>query len=207
MRYHRIPDETIRRLPVYLRGVFALAEEGHQTVSSQHLSSFLGINPWQIRKDFSYFGDFGIPGVGYEVGILHKRIRKILYLDSRHDAVLVGVGNLGSAVLAYQGFGAYGLKIVAAYDCDRKKIGKTVNGIPISDMSEIGRLKRRGVDLGIITVPRDAAQSVAEQLVQAGIRGILSFSSQRLILPRKIKVIDIDIAMDLARLPYYMSAG
>ena len=207
MRYHKIPDETVRRLPIYLREVLVLSEKGHEKVSSKRLAEFLGINPWQIRKDFSYFGDFGTPGVGYDTSKLQKKISKILRLDNSHKAVLVGVGNLGSAVMAYGEFGTYGLDIVAAFDKDHKKIGKTKNNITIEDVSKISSIKRRKVDLGIIAVPAEDAQAVADDLVKAGVKGILNFSTRHIVVQKKIKVISIDIAMDLARLPYYMSVS
>ena len=128
MRYRRIPDETVKRLPVYLRGVLAFAEHGCKDISSKRLAQFVGTKPWQIRKDFSYFGEFGKPGVGYETSKLAKHISKILHLNSGHNAALIGVGNLGSALLAYGGFKKYGFKIVAAFDQDKKKIGKKKNG-------------------------------------------------------------------------------
>lgn len=207
MRYHKIPDETVRRLPIYLREVLVLSEKGHEKVSSKRLAEFLGINPWQIRKDFSYFGDFGTPGVGYDTSKLQKKISKILRLDNSHKAVLVGVGNLGSAVMAYGEFGTYGLDIVAAFDKDHKKIGKTKNNITIEDVSKISSIKRRKIDLGIIAVPAEDAQAVADDMVKAGVKGILNFSTRHIVVQKKIKVISIDIAMDLARLPYYMSAS
>ena len=207
MRYHRIPDETIRRLPTYLRGVVILSEKGLTKVSSKRLAEFLGVNPWQIRKDFSYFGDFGTPGIGYDTAKLRRQISKILRLDSNHRAVLVGVGNLGSALMAYNGFSKYGLDIVAAFDRDPRKIGRGKNNITIEDVSRISEIKKRKADLGIIAVPAEEAQVVADELVKAGIKGILNFSPRHIVVPKKVKVISIDIAMDLARLPYYMPSG
>ena len=184
-----------------------MSEAGQQSISSQDLADFLGANPPQIRKDFSYFGDFGTPGVGYKVENLAKQIKKILKLDVVHKAALVGVGNLGSVVMAYQGFRIYGFDIAAAFDIDSKKIGKKVNTITIENASNIRTLKKRKIDIGIITVPRGAAQETAEALVKAGTKGILNFSPCYIIVPKKIKVITVDIAMDLARLPYYMPAS
>ena len=207
MRYHKIPDETIRRLPVYLRGLLFLSKEGQQSISSRDLADFLGANPSQIRKDFSYFGGFGTPGVGYKVEKLAKQIEKILKLDITQKAALVGVGNLGSVVLAYQGFRIYGFDIAAAFDTDSKKIGKKLNNITIEDVSNLWTLKRRKINIGIITVPRDAAQETADALVKAGVKGILNFSPCYITVPKKVKVVTIDIAMDLARLPYYMPAS
>jgi redox-sensing transcriptional repressor len=207
MRYHRIPDEAVRRLPIYLRGLLFLAEQGQQSVSSKDLADFLGVNPWQIRKDFSYFGDFGTRGVGYEIEKLTKQIKKILKLDVGRKTALVGVGNLGLAVLAYPSFVIYGFDIAAAFDTDPKKIGRKVNNITIENASKLQTLRRRKVDLAIIAVPRDAAQETADALVKAGVKGILNFSPCYITVPKRVKVISIDIAMDLARLPYYMRAS
>ncbi len=207
MRYHKIPDETIRRLPIYLRGLLSSSEQGQERVSSKDLADFLGVSPWQIRKDFSYFGDFGTRGVGYKTEKLTKEIKKILKLDAAHKVALVGVGNLGSAVLAYPGFRPYGLEIAAAFDTDTRKIGKKLGGVVVEDISKIGTLRRRKVDLGIIAVPLGAAQETANALVKAGVKGILNFSPCHIAVPKKVKVITIDIAMDLARLPYYVPAS
>ncbi|TFG50668.1 MAG: redox-sensing transcriptional repressor Rex [Candidatus Brocadiia bacterium] len=206
MRYHKIPDEAIRRLPVYLRCVFLLSGKGHQEVSSDTLSEFLGIKSWQIRKDFSYFGDFGRPGVGYDTAKLQKQLSRILRLDRVHKAALVGVGNLGSAILAFRGFSRYNLKIDAAFDSDPHKIGKKRSGVIVENVSTIDSLNKRGIDLGIIAVPEEAAQKAAEDLIKGGVRGILNFSSQHIVAPKKVKIRNIDIAMDLASLPYYMPA-
>jgi redox-sensing transcriptional repressor len=204
MRYHKIPDETIRRLPVYLRGLLFLSEEGYKSVSSQKLADFLGLNAWQIRKDFSYFGAFGTPGVGYKIDKLVKQVKKILKLDVLKKAALVGVGNLGSAVLAYPGFGIYDFRVAAAFDNDPKKIGRKIENLTIEDASKLQTLKKRKISLAIIAVPRDSAQKTADALVKAGVKGILNFSPCHITVPKKVKVITIDIAMDLARLPYYI---
>ena len=207
MRYSRIPDETIRRLPVYLRGLLFLREQGQKNISSQALADFIGADSSQIRKDFSYFGEFGIPGVGYDIEKLAKEIKKILKLDIVQKVALVGVGNLGSAVLAYMGFRTYGFDIAAAFDIDPKKIGRKVNNILVEDVSRITTLKRRKINLAILAVPADAAQQTADTLVEAGIKGILKFSPSYITVPMKVKVISIDIATDLARLPYYIRGG
>ncbi len=207
MRYHKIPDETIRRLPIYLRGLLFSSEQGQESISSRNLADLLGVNPWQIRKDFSYFGDFGTPGVGYNVENLAKQIEKILKLDVVHKVALVGVGNLGLVVLAYPGFKIYGFDVAAAFDIDSKKVGRKVKNITIEDASNLGTLKKRKINLAIIAVHRDAAQETADALVKAGIKGILNFSPCYITVPKKVKVITIDIAMDLARLPYYMPAS
>jgi len=207
MRYHKIPDEAVRRLPIYLRGLLFSSEQGQESISSRNLADLLGVNPWQIRKDFSYFGDFGTPGVGYNVEKLAKQIEKILKLDVVHKVALVGVGNLGLVVLAYPGFRIYGFDIAAAFDIDSKKVGRKVKDITIEDASNLRTLRKRKINLAIIAVHRDAAQETADALVKAGVKGILNFSPCYITVPKKVKVITIDIAMDLARLPYYMPAS
>ncbi len=181
-----------------------LSEQRQQSISSRDLADCLGVNPWQIRKDFSYFGNFGTPGVGYDIKKLIKQIDKILKLDVGHKAALVGVGNLGSAVLAYPGFQTYGFEIVAAFDSDPKKIGRKTNNITVEKLSKIQSLKKRNIGLAILAVPSKAAQQVAEVLVKAGVKGILNFSPCHIAIPKNVKVISIDIANDLARLPYYI---
>ena len=207
MRYHRIPNETVHRLPIYLRGLLRLSEQGQQSVSSRSFADLVNVNPWQIRKDFSYFGDFGTRGVGYSIDKLEKHIRKILRLDVVNKTALMGVGNLGSAVLAYPGFKTYGFYITAAFDNDPEKIGNTIESIEIEDVSKICTLRERDVHLAIVAVPGSAAQQIADALVGAGVKGILNFSPVHVIVPKKVKVITIEIAMDLARLPYYMPAS
>jgi len=207
MRYHKIPDETVRRLPIYLRGLMLSATRGREHISSQSLADFVGVNSWQIRKDFSYFGDFGTPGVGYNIEGLAKQIKKILRLDVVRKAALVGVGDLGSALLAYPGFRTYGLDIVAAFDVDAEKIGSAVSGVEIENITRIATLQERGISLGIVAVPHTAGQFIADKLVEAGVRGILNFAPCKIDAPRRVKIITLDIAMELARLPYYMPAG
>jgi redox-sensing transcriptional repressor len=206
MRYRRIPNETIRRLPGYLRALVFSSEQGRQRISSGALADLVGANPWQVRKDFSYFGDFGTRGVGYEVEKLARQIRKILKLDVVQKAALVGVGNVGSAILTHPGFQVYGFDIAAAFDVNPKKIGRKIDGVAIQDVSRLQTLRRRKIRLGIIAVPH-AAQETADKLVRAGVKGILNFSPRYITVPKRVKVITIDIAMDLARLPYYVSSG
>ena len=206
MRYYKIPNETIRRLPTYLRALMIASQQGREEISSQELAELLTVKSTQIRKDFSFFGDFGKRGVGYSIEGLAMQIRKILRLQGVRKAALVGVGNLGSAVLAYPGFKVYGFDIAAAFDCDRKKIGKKVKHITIEDVSSITMLKKQKIDIGIIAVPENAAQQTADALIKAGVKGILNFSPCYIEVPRNIKVITIDIATDLARLSYYMPA-
>ena len=196
MRYFKVPDETIRRLPKYLRGLLWLSDLGQKSVSSRGLADFIGVNPWQIRKDFSYFGEFGVPGRGYKID-----------LDVVHKVALVGVGNLGMAVVRYPGFEEYGFQIAAAFDSNLTKVGRQIGDVVIEDVSALGTLKKRGIDIAIIAVPRDAAQQTTDDLIAAGVNGILKFSPCYITVPKEVKVITIDIAMDFARLPYYMTSN
>ena len=206
MRYRKIPDETVKRLPLYLRGLLLLFQNSQQSISSQTLADYLGVNPWQIRKDFSYFGDFGTPGVGYDAKKLIKQIKKILRINVNRKAVLVGAGNLGEALLAYPGFKIYGFDIDAVFDNNPQKIGRKIKNTVVEDVTNLNLLRMRKINLGIIAVPREVAQEIADTLVKAGIKGILNFSPCYINVPKKVKIITIDIAMDLARLPYYMVA-
>lgn len=207
MRYRKIPDESVRRLPMYLRGLRFFSEQGVKNISSQKLAGLVGVNSPQIRKDLSYFGDFGIPGVGYDTGKLLKHIRSILKLSTHCKTALVGFGNLGSALIKYPGFEAYGLHISDIFDNDRRKIGRTVKNIRIQDISKLSSLKKKQVRLAIIAVPAAAAQEIADRLIKTGVNGILNFAPYYLNVPKKVKVISIDIAMDLATLPYYLPTG
>lgn len=207
MRYRRIPDEAVRRLPIYLRAALHLSGQGIESTSSQGLADLIGVEPWQIRKDFSYFGDFGVPGVGYNLNRLIKHVNQILRLGTGQKAALVGVGNLGAALLAFPGFRTYGLEITAAFDIDKRKIGHWKSGVLIEDVAVLGDLHARGINLGIVAVPEAVSQHIIDVLAEAGIKGILNFSPRHVATPRGMKVITIDIAMDLARLPYYVPAS
>jgi len=204
MRYRRIPDQTVNRLAVYLRDLMLLSNEGVEHISSRKLAESLGVEAWQIRKDFSYFGELGTRGVGYDVKKLIRQVRRILRLDVIHKAALVGVGNLGRAVLAYPGFRAYGFHIAAAFDSDPEKVGQKVNEIEIEDVRNLDTMAERGIRMGIMAVPRHEAQKTADRLVEAGVKGILNFCPCYITIGRGVKVITVDIAMYLARLPYYM---
>jgi redox-sensing transcriptional repressor len=206
MRFTKIPDETIHRLPVYLRGLIFLSQQGKQNISSRNLAEFLGVNPWQIRKDFSYFGGFGKRGVGYDIQELIDEIKKIMNLSVEHKAALVGIGNIGAALIAYPGFKLFNFTIAAVFDVDPEKIGQKISDITIEDIAELPTLADRGIKVGIIAVPRQAAQQTVDKLLEAGVKGILNFSPCYLTVPENIKVISIDIGIDLARLPYYIPA-
>jgi len=191
-------------MPVYLRGLHFFTEQGHKRVSSKKLAESVNIKPAQMRKDLSYFGDFGTPGVGYDTKKLAEQIRSIIHLNVPRKAALVGCGNLGQALMKYTGFDSFGLKIAALFDKDKRKIGRLVQNCKIEDIRKISALSKRGIFLAILAVPLCAAQEIADKLVQAGVQGILNFAPCQLRVPRNTKVINIDIALDFARLPYYL---
>jgi len=207
MKYHKIPDETVRRLPIYLRGLLRVSEQGAKNIPSRQLAEQIHLNPHQIRKDFSYFGAFGTCGVGYDVSTMISRIRGILKLNIARKAALVGVGRVGSALLGYPGFKMYGFEIAAVFDNDPKKIGTNIAGVNVQSISRLKSLKSRNINLAIITVPAGSAQEIADALVASGVNGILNFAPRYLDVPKRVKVITIDIAMDFARLPYYLPAS
>ncbi len=183
MRYHKVPDETIRRMPLYLRELQSLVKKGKSNVRSGEFAESLGVNPPQIRRDLSYFGGFGTPGVGYDVKKLLRQLRNILNLRSTHKTALVGAGDLGSALLGYPGFLQLGFEIIAAFDVNPEKIGNTKNNVAVEDISKLNTLKRRGIRIAIIAVPPEAAQQTTDKLVEAGVVGILNFAPCYLTVP------------------------
>lgn len=204
MLYHKVPDETIRRLPVYLRGLYSLTNNDYQHISSKQLEDIIHIKSPQLRKDLSYFGEIGTPGVGYDVEKLKKHIQAVLELDQLHSAALIGYGNLGAALLKYAGFSTFHIEINAVFEKDPRKIGRVVQKIKIEDVSKIVNLKKRHISIAILAIPAAEAQDIVNQLVEAGVGGILNFAPSYLSVPEKVKVINIDIGVSLACLPYYL---
>lgn len=193
-----IPEDTIKRLPVYLRNLLNLKNMGKKIASSKEITFSLNILPEQFRKDLSYFGTFGKRGVGYNVDKLIDSLKKIIGIDKEIKVILVGVGRLGSALLRYKGFSILNMKIVCAFDKDIKKIGKKVDNIEIKDIKEMGDfLKKEKIKVGIISVPSSEAQKVAEYMVNYGIKGILNFAPITLNLPKNIFVRYVDMASEL----------
>ena len=190
---------------MYLRAFSILKTENRDTISSSQLAERLHLNPPQIRKDLSYFGAFGTRGVGYPVASTAEQIRSILKLDTPQKAALVGAGRLGTAVAEYPGFKVFGIDIVAIFDNAADKIGTKIGTKIVEDVSRICTIKDAGIHLAILAVPADAAQSVVKQLADCNtIKGILNLSPCYLTVPKSIKVITIDLAMELGALPYYM---
>jgi len=200
-----IPRKTIYRLSVYLRCLARLKEKNLQTVSSEALAKVAGVKPTQLRKDLAYFGTFGTRGLGYDVGELSQRIADELGTSRLQPVILVGVGNLGLALLSYRGFEKEGFEIVAAFDIEPerprgKKISQPIFGI--EDMPPL--VQKFGVRMAILTVPAEVAQEVANSLVQCGVVGILNFSPIVLSVPEDIMVNNVNLAIELENLSYFI---
>jgi len=201
----RIPTPTLERLATYLTVLTSLRNTNVETVSSTDLEERTGVNAAQFRKDLSYFGEFGRPGVGYNVRDLHARIRTILKLDRTQPVLLVGAGNLGRALAGYPPLGAENFEIVAAFDNNPAKIGRELWDLTIKDIAAITWENRRlGAQIGIIAVPACAAQQVAEQLVEANVLTILNFAPVVLRLPAHVKVRNVDFVQELAVLSFHL---
>lgn len=200
----KVPEITIQRLSIYLRALKKFTDEG--ILSSQGLARLVGTTAAQVRKDLAYFGEFGIPGQGYNIGKLKQEIRHILALTQEWRLALVGAGKLGTALLAYPGFKREEFKIIAVFDNDPKKIGKKVEGITIEPVEKITDiLLEYEVKIGILTTPADVAQSVVDKMIEGGVRGILNFAPVHLKIPEKIKLKNVDLSMELEALSYFLA--
>ena len=204
----KVPNPAVRRLSLYLRQLEALEADRVATISSHKLAQSLGLTDAQVRKDLAYFGQFGRPGVGYEVMPLIHRLRSIFGTDRISQTLLVGAGNLGKAVTAYQGFRAKGFELVAVFDNDPKKISRHVARLPIQPMTDLPQVaSQHDARLAIVAVPAAAAQNAADQLIAAGVRGILNFAPTRLNTPPGVTVLNIDVATELEQLNFLTNIG
>lgn len=199
-----IPEATVARLPLYLRALYELTEQGAQTVSSDGLAQAAGVNSAQVRKDLSYLGSHGIRGVGYAVDDLLDHISAVLGLNRDWRVLLVGVGNLGRALASYGGFDERGFEIAALVDADPDKVGQQVGAHRIEPLDELDDLvAREDVSIAVIAVPAEAAQTVADRLVAAGITAILNFAPAHLEVPAHISVRKVDLSTELQILAYH----
>src|SRR5262245_4782726 len=204
----RIPEMTVRRLSVYTRCLLQLEEDGVKTISSQELAERFNLNSAQVRKDLAYFGEFGVRGIGYYVSGLKAELQKILGLDREWPVALIGFGNLGSALFHYKGFVRQGFRIAAVFDDDPAKSGREVEGAPVLPLPDLPReAKARNLQIAILAVPADAAQSVAEKLAAAGIKAILNFAPSRLRTPRELRLKNVDLSIELETLSFYLAHG
>jgi redox-sensing transcriptional repressor len=199
-----IPDATVARLPVYLRALQGLAERGIDTVSSGALAEAAGVNSAQLRKDLSYLGSYGTRGVGYDVAYLTFQIGR--EVGSAHDwpVVIVGLGNLGTALANYSGFYTRGFRVVALVDPSKDQIGRRIHGLAISDLTELEHLiARTGAAIAVIATPAEAAQEVADRLVASGVTSILNFAPTVLLVPEGVNVRKVDLGQELQILAYH----
>jgi redox-sensing transcriptional repressor len=200
-----IPDVVIDRLPVYARALGALERAGRDGVSSQELGATLGVTPAQIRKDLSYFGRFGKQGRGYSVKRLLEELRQILGIDREWTMVLVGVGQLGRAILQYGGFAPQGFRILAAFDSDARVVGETLEGLTVQPVDDLRRaLDAIHIDIGIVATPAATAQGVIDALVACGVKAILNYAPIAAQIPPGIHIKDIDPVLALQSMTFYL---
>lgn len=198
-----VPKAVVSRLSLYLRELQHLLRNGQATVSSSQLGQLLGFTDAQVRKDLAYFGHFGHPGVGYRCDELVAEVRSILGTDREWTIAMVGVGNLGRALLGYRGFASQGFRIVAAFDQDPARIGQTVEGVAVHAMDHLEAVVRdQQIPFGLVAVPAVAAQAVADRLVAAGVSGVLNFAPVTLSLPPGVSLVGVDLATELERLSF-----
>ena len=201
----KIPRATARRLPIYYRYLTVLLSANKQRVSSTELSEAVQVDSATIRRDFSYFGELGKRGYGYDVANLLKFFKGILHQDSLVSVALVGVGSLGSALLNYNFHKDTNLRISAAFDTKPEFANTVKSGIPIYPAEEMTtQLKEQQIDVVILTVPGDKAQKVTDQLMEAGVKGILNFTPVRLSVPKDVQVQNIDLTNELQTLIYFI---
>ena len=202
-----IPDVVIDRLPVYARALAILDRNGREVVSSQELGSQLGVTPAQIRKDLSYFGRFGKQGRGYNVKRLLEELRTILGLEHEWTMVVVGVGQLGRAILAYGGFEPQGFRIIAAFDADPSVIGARINDLIVKPVDDLQReLASRDIDIGIVATPAATAQDVIDRLVACGVKAILNYAPIAAQVPPHVHIKDIDPVLSLQSMTFYLKS-
>ncbi|NMB45262.1 MAG: redox-sensing transcriptional repressor Rex [Firmicutes bacterium] len=200
-----IPKPTLERLPVYYRVLLQCRDAGMQYVSSGELGRKAGFDHAQVRKDLNHIWSGGRPGLGYEIEKLASCLADFLGLHNTTDAVLVGAGRLGTALAGYPGFASYGLNIVAVFDADPGRIGGTLNERPILSVTKLADLvERLGIRMGIIAIPAESAQTVAETMVAAGIQAIWNFAPAYLQVSDNVLVRNEDLAAGLATLSYYL---
>lgn len=207
MERQKIPTNTITRLSIYLRELQKLEDKHIDYISSFSLSKNLHMKDDQFRKDLSYFGSFGKRGKGYNVKLLKNRIAQILGIkDKVQKVAIVGAGNLGSALLKYKGFKKFGFEIAFAFDKDQNKVGKIISDKKIEPIDNLDNiLKRYDIKIGIIATPAQAAGEVADKLVKAGVLAILNFAPTSVVVPKNIKLKNVDLSMELEGLSYYLS--
>jgi redox-sensing transcriptional repressor len=199
-----IPEATVARLPVYLRALTGLADQGVATCSSEALAAAAGVNSPKLRKDLSYLGSYGTRGVGYDVEYLRYQIAREIGLTQDWPVVIVGIGNLGHALASYSGFRSRGFRVVALLDADASRHGEVVAGVEVRPFEELDPIVvEHGVAIGVIATPAEAAQGVADRMVAAGITSILNFAPTVLAVPDRVGVRKVDLSIELQILAYH----
>ena len=200
----RIPEATVARLPVYLRTLAEAAEDGVSTISSERLAELAGVNAAKVRKDLSHLGSYGTRGVGYDVDYLAYQMSRELGLTEERAVVIVGAGNLGQALANYGGFSSRGFPILAVVDSDPAKVGRVIAGVRVRPVEDLPAIVAEAVNtIGVVATPAGVAQSVADRLVEAGVRSILNFAPVVLTVPDEVLVRKVDLATELQILSFY----
>jgi redox-sensing transcriptional repressor len=198
----------VGRLSLYLRRLEGLQKQGITKVSSGQLGQAVGVTDVQVRKDLTYLGNLGQPGIGYPTHELIAAIRRVLGIDREWAVALVGVGNLARALLRYKGFAQRGFRIVALFDADPAKVGLTVEGLEVHPPERMAMvIATTKAELGLLAVPSDAAQAVADRLVKAGIRGLLNFAPTVLQLPPHVSLVAVDLTVQLEQLAFQVQGA
>lgn len=200
-----IPDIVVSRLPIYLRALQRMAEDGQIVTSSQELSERLGISAAQIRKDLSQFGEFGKQGTGYQIEFLVSKLCEILKVDRVWDVAVVGAGDIGSAVARYQGFADRGFRVAMIFDSDEHKVGTMVGDFTVQSAAQmVETIRQANIQVAMIAVPAARAQSVADELVKAGVKAILNYAPLNINVPEGVHVQHTDPVTHLQRMTYYL---
>lgn len=208
MSNRQIPSATVSRLITYLRVISRFRDRGDERAFSETIAQAAQVPPFQVRKDFAYFGSFGVRGAGYDLATLDHELRRILGLNRPWRAAIIGLGRLGQALLEYPELRRYDFKLVGAFDNDPEKIATTVNGVPVHDAAELQRVVPEAeIELVLLTVPGAVAQQLADAAVAAGVRGILNFTPTVLTVPERVTVEHVDFIAGLKRLAFYLQNG
>jgi redox-sensing transcriptional repressor len=202
----KVSDSTIKRLSMYYRSLSEFESKGERTISSEHLAEKQRLTPAQVRKDLSLFGSFGTRGLGYQVKELKEKIAGILGLARSWNVALVGVGNVGSALVSYKEFAKHGFNIKLLFDNDQRKIGKNHKGIVVSDAKDlVKKLKENEIEMVIIAVPSQVAQEVADEVVSAGVKSILNFAPSQIKVPKDVVLRYVNMAVELEHLSFCLT--
>ena len=206
MKTLKIPEAAIVRLSVYSRYLTQLEKKGVTTVSSGEIAEGVAVSPAQVRKDLAYFGEFGTRGVGYNVKSLQNNIMKILGINIQWSVVIVGAGNLGTALGMYRGFKERGFKVVGIFDADPRRIGQVVEDLEVISVEKLSEaIADQEVNIGIIAVPVEYAQGVADKMIASGVKGILNFAPCVVNVPLTVEMRNVDLSVNLEVLTFNMA--